>query len=55
MAKLKEREMIGYECLLAHKKIFSTGCPYLALSDQLGYLTVEAVWRRIRPNWKRYD
>jgi hypothetical protein len=41
--KLKEREMIGYECLLAHKKIWSTGCPYLALADQLGYLTAYAV------------
>ncbi len=27
----------------AEKKIFSCGCPYLALSDQMGYITAEAV------------
>ena len=38
-----ERDELAEVLFRADKKIYSCGCPYLALSDELGYLTAWAV------------
>ena len=40
---MNEAISLIHELREAEKKIFSCGCPYLALSDQMGFITAEAV------------
>ena len=41
MKPSEKRKLIDY-LLRADKRIFSCGCPYLALADELGYITAYA-------------
>ena len=42
---MSERQELVDTLYRADKKIYSCGCPYLALSDELGYITAYAVRR----------
>ena len=40
---MMERDELAEVLFRADRKIYSCGCPYLALSDELGYITAWAV------------
>ena len=42
---MSERQELVDTLYRADKKIYSCGCPYLALSDEMGYITAYAVRR----------